>query len=82
MLPSKSFFSVRELTTPDAFGNRVIPVSPDTLYDAINAGSIPALRVGKRVLVARTIVEQILRGERPGVPSTDEARSDRTAAGR
>jgi excisionase family DNA binding protein len=36
-----------------------------TVYDAIHRGEIPALRLGRRVLVSKVALEELLNASRP-----------------
>jgi excisionase family DNA binding protein len=36
-----------------------------TVYDAIHRGEIPALRLGRRVLVSKVALDELLNGHRP-----------------
>jgi excisionase family DNA binding protein len=51
--PNKLAFSVDETAW-------VLGVSCDTVWNLIRAGVLPQVRVGRRVVVARTAVEQFL----------------------
>jgi excisionase family DNA binding protein len=38
-------------------------ISPDALYEAVRRKKFPALRIGKRVLISRRVLERVLSGE-------------------
>lgn len=40
-----------------------IGISSDLLYDAIRRKKFPALKIGKRVVISRRILERVLSGE-------------------
>ncbi len=46
------------LTVPEAAA--ILRVGRTTLFDAIARGEVPAIRVGRRVLVARATLEQLI----------------------
>jgi excisionase family DNA binding protein len=51
----------RVFTIPEA--GRLLGLSRSSAYDAARRGEIPTLRIGRRVLVPRERLEQLLRGE-------------------
>lgn len=54
-LPNKPTFSVAEVAT-------ILGVSRDTVYCCANTGEIPALRLGRRLLIPRTALVRMLGG--------------------
>lgn len=51
----------RTYDVPDAA--RVLGTGRNALYEAIKRGEVPAIRVGRRVLVPHAVVERMLAGE-------------------
>ena len=51
------------LTAPQVA--KALGISLGLVYAQIRSGSIPALKLGQRVLVPRAALERMLRGERP-----------------
>ena len=51
----------RVYTIPEA--GQLLGLSRSSAYDAARRGDIPTLRIGRRVLVPRERLEQLLRGE-------------------
>jgi excisionase family DNA binding protein len=39
---------------------QIMDVSKDTIYDAIRAGEIPAIRLGRKIRVAKAALERLL----------------------
>ena len=46
---------------------RLLGLSREGTYQAVRRGDIPSVRIGKRILVPRTALEQLLQGG-PGAP--------------
>jgi len=51
--PERATYSVPEAA-------RVLGVSRNTAYEAIKAGQIPALRIGRRIVVPRQEIDRLL----------------------
>jgi excisionase family DNA binding protein len=51
----------RTLTVPEAAEE--LGISRNSAYDAIRAGELQALRIGKRLLVPRAVLDRLLGGE-------------------
>ena len=54
-LPDKPTFSVTEAAA-------ILGVSRDTVYQCVSTGEIPALRLGRRLLIPRAALARMLRG--------------------
>jgi excisionase family DNA binding protein len=54
-LPDRPTFSVKETA-------RLLGVSRDVVYDCAQSGQIPALRLGRRLIVPRTALARMLNG--------------------
>jgi excisionase family DNA binding protein len=54
-LPDKPTFSVDEVAA-------ILGVSRDTVYQCVSTGEIPALRLGRRLLIPRTALTRMLGG--------------------
>lgn len=54
-LPDKPAFSVKEVAT-------ILGISRDVVYDCANTGDIPALRLGRRLLIPRAALARMLGG--------------------
>ncbi len=55
------------LTVPETA--RVLGIGRHTAYMAVRAGAIPSLKIGRRILVPRQVVERMLAADRPPAPS-------------
>ncbi len=42
---------------------KILRISRNSAYEAVKRGDIPSVRIGRRVLVPRTSLEKMLRGE-------------------
>ncbi len=42
---------------------KILRISRNSAYEAVKRGDIPSVRIGRRVLVPRTSLEMMLRGE-------------------
>jgi excisionase family DNA binding protein len=51
------------LTVPEVMA--VLRLSRNSVYAAIRAGEIPVVRIGRRLLVPRVRLEQLLESDRP-----------------
>jgi excisionase family DNA binding protein len=51
----------RTLTVPEAAEE--LGISRNSAYDAIKAGELQAIRIGKRLLVPRAVLDRLLGGE-------------------
>lgn len=52
----RAVFTVREVA-------KILGVGRNTLYEALRRGELPALRIGRRVLIPAAWLERILSGE-------------------
>lgn len=60
----------RTVTIPEAAA--ALGVAPKTLYRAVGRGEVPAIRVGRRLLISREILDTLIRSARyPGSDSTE-----------
>lgn len=50
--PVKLFYSIKELAT-------MLPISRSTLYSAVYNGKIPSKRIGNRILIPVSYVEEL-----------------------
>jgi excisionase family DNA binding protein len=48
------------LTIPEVA--RLLGVGRNTLYDAVNRGEIPVLRIGRRILMSRPAFDRLMEG--------------------
>ena len=55
-MPKQSVMTVEEAA-------EILRISRNTAYEAVKRGDIPSIRIGRRVLVPRTALEKMLRGE-------------------
>jgi excisionase family DNA binding protein len=53
-------FSVRE-------AGKLLGLSRGSVYEAIRTGQIPSIRVGRRILIPRAALEQLLEGTTTGI---------------
>ena len=54
------------LTVDQALREYAFPVSRNTFYRAVRTGEIPSIRFGRRIILARTAIEEFLRtGRQP-----------------
>jgi excisionase family DNA binding protein len=78
-------FAERQTYTVDEAA-RILGISRNCAYDAVRRGEIPAIRLGRRLVVARTALELLLGGVLPDSKSigvTARARrSDDSGEGR
>jgi excisionase family DNA binding protein len=75
----------RPLTLTVEEAGRMLGVSRGVAYEAVRRGQVPSIRVGRRILVPRLRLEQMLgleNGERPAAtPGAREDRLDRSRHG-
>jgi excisionase family DNA binding protein len=55
---NRSVLSVEEVRSQ-------LGLSRSLMYDAVRSGQIPAIRIGRRILIPRTALEQLLNGTMP-----------------
>lgn len=58
----------RTLTVEEA--GRALGIGRNTAYEAIRRGQLPAIRIGKRLLVPRAALERLLAGSRKEMPES------------
>jgi excisionase family DNA binding protein len=51
---------------------RMMGLSRGSMYQAINTGQVPSIRVGRRILIPRARLEQILNGMQQGEKSDSD----------
>jgi excisionase family DNA binding protein len=51
----------RTMTVPEVAD--LLGISRNSAYDAVKAGQIPAVKIGKRLLVPKVALDRMLRGE-------------------
>jgi excisionase family DNA binding protein len=61
--PARVVYSVREVA-------RMLGVGKSTVYDAINRGDVPTVRLGRRTLVPRWFIDSQLEKRAGGPPAT------------
>ena len=52
-----------------------LKLNPQTVRNMVDRGEIPAIRIGRRVRITRSDLEQVLKQERIGAPTTKTGRS-------
>ncbi len=45
---------------------RILGIGRNSAYEAVRTGTIPSLRIGKRIIVPRAVVERMLSGAATG----------------
>lgn len=51
---------------------RLLGVSRDLVYDLVARGELPAIRLGRRLVVARRSIQELLAGQLGGSPDSGE----------
>lgn len=52
---------------------RLLGICRDSAYAAVRTGALPAIRLGKRIVVSKFVIEEMLHGELP--PPAGETRN-------
>ncbi len=60
---------LRTVTVPEAA--KILGISRGSAYEAAKTGELPVIRIGKRLLVSRTVLERMLEPEVTG-PGIDQ----------
>jgi excisionase family DNA binding protein len=62
---------------------RLLGICRDSAYAAVRDGSLPAIRLGKRIVISKFVIEEMLRGELTsqvgGIPSANSTDDNRAA---
>ncbi len=64
------------MSVPEA--GRMLGICRDSAYAAVKTGALPAIRLGKRIVVSRAVIERMLNDTLP-LPNINEDNEPRTA---